>query len=396
MVYPFTPEVLDAIPEAIAELYRGLEIVLLREIAKRLRMAGELNEVTVQDIRALRAQGYDLDEIKKAIRRTAGVSEAELDRLLDEVVARNQRYYAGVVSLEDITAPEIIVGAAEIDAIKRQTLGELRNITQSMGFMVGQVRLPPAKAYQWALDNALLQVESGAVSYGQAAANATRALADSGLQYVQYESGWRNQVDVAVRRAVMTGVNQINRKYDEQAMENLETDLVEVSAHAGARDKGVGFQNHKSWQGKVYRWAEMTERFPGSSTGQYPDFVTTCGLGDVQGILGANCRHKWVPFVEGVMERTYTDEQLEGIDKPPFEYEGKTFTTYEATQFQRQIEAAVRHWKRREAAAVTNEDRLAAGARVRALKRKYKEFSDVAGLRMQPERMAVWDLKKQG
>ena len=55
--YPFTPELLDALPEELAELFRALELVLLDEICSRLKVADELNEVTVQDIKALRAHG---------------------------------------------------------------------------------------------------------------------------------------------------------------------------------------------------------------------------------------------------------------------------------------------------------------------------------------------------
>lgn len=55
MKYPFTPELLDSLPEELAELYRSLELKLLDEICSRLKIAGELNEVTVQDIRALRS-----------------------------------------------------------------------------------------------------------------------------------------------------------------------------------------------------------------------------------------------------------------------------------------------------------------------------------------------------
>ena len=123
---------------------------------------------------------------------------------------------------------------------------------------------------------------------------------------------------------------------------------------------------------------------------EYPDFVATCGYGDVTGILGANCRHNFSPFIPGVMERTYTDEELENIDPPDFEYEGKKYTHYEATQQQRAIERAVRKWKRREAAATNDGDRLAAKARIKALQTKYKEFSKAANLRTQPERMKVY------
>lgn len=256
--YPFTPELLDAMPEELAELYRGLEDTLLTEICSRLKLRDELNEVTVQDIKALRAHGIDLTEITKAISKTTGISKQKLNKLLDDVVERNQKYYTEVIDLAHVTQPDVLVDATTIDAIRRQTQDVIRNITASMGFLVdaGRTMLPPAKAYQWALDSAALQIESGAISYNQAIKNAVTELANSGLKTVEYESGHRDQIDVAARRAVMTGVNQLNQKYAEQAMEYLETDLVEVSAHSGARniDGPNGWEAHTKWQGRCFRW----------------------------------------------------------------------------------------------------------------------------------------------
>ena len=258
--YPFTPELLDALPEELCELFRGLEVRLLEEICSRLKIADQLNEVTVQDIRALRAHGIDLEDIKKAIRKYTNTGEDKINALLDDVVARNQAYYISMIDLAQVTAPERLIDQEDTYAIYEQTKGQYRNITQSMGFLVKQgrhkVMLPPAQAYQWALDSAELQIQSGAVSYNQAIAVAVRQLADSGLKTVSYESGHIDQLDVAVRRAVMTGVNQLNQKYREQSMDYLETDLVEVTAHMGARNKDGpnGWENHAKWQGKVYRW----------------------------------------------------------------------------------------------------------------------------------------------
>ena len=65
--YPFQPDILDALPEQLAELFRGLEITLLEEICSRLKIADDLNQVTVEDIRALRALGIPLREIEQAI-----------------------------------------------------------------------------------------------------------------------------------------------------------------------------------------------------------------------------------------------------------------------------------------------------------------------------------------
>lgn len=258
MKYPFTPELLDSLPEELAELYRSLELKLLDEICSRLKIAGELNEVTVQDIRALRSHGIDLSEIEKAIQRTANISRKELDKLLDEVVERNQRYYTDLIDLAGVTQPETMVSSADINAILSQAQREVGNLTRSMGFLLdnGRTMLPYARAYQWALDSAEMQIMSGAISYNQAIKSAVKQLADSGLRMVDYESGHRDHIDVAARRAVMTGVSQLCAKYAEQSMEYLNTNLVEVSAHIGARDVDgpMGWENHKKWQGKIFKW----------------------------------------------------------------------------------------------------------------------------------------------
>lgn len=386
--YPFSPALLDALPEELAELYRALEDTLLDEICSRLKLKDQLNEVTVQDIRAIRSHGIDLKDIEKAIRKTTGISEKKLQELLDDVVERNQKYYTDLIDLAHITQPETLVSIEDTWAIYEQTKQTLRNITRSMGFLVnaGRTMLPPAKAYQWALDAATLKVESGAISYGQAIKDAVRELASNGLRVVDYESGHRDHVDVAARRAVMTGVSQLCSKYTEQAAEYLETPYYEVSAHAGARDVPgrSPWSSHKDWQGKVYSTR---------SGDIYPNIYEVCGLGSVDGLEGANCRHRRFPWVEGVSERTYTDEQLEHIDDGlGCTFEGKTYTAYEATQEQRRVEREVRKLKREKAAykaAGLREEEQAVNIRLRRLNAKYKAFSAAAGLPEQLERMKV-------
>ena len=389
MKYPFQPEVLDALPEELAELFRALEITLLEEICSRLKASDQLNEVTVQDIRALRSHGIDLKEIEKAIRKTSGISESKLNELLDDVVERNQKYYTELIDLAHITQPETLVSVEDTWAIYEQTKQTLRNITRSMGFLVdaGRTMLPPAEVYQWALDAATLKVESGAISYGQAIKDAVRELASGGLRVVDYESGHRDHVDVAARRAVMTGVSQLCSKYTEQAAEYLETPYYEVSAHAGARDVPgrSPWSSHKDWQGKVYSTR---------SGDIYPNIYEVCGLGAVDGLEGANCRHRRNVWVDGVSERTYTDEQLAHIDDGlGCTFEGKTYTAYEATQEQRKVERTIRKLKREKAAykaAGLHEEEQAVNIRLRRLNAKYKAFSAAAGLPEQRERMKVW------
>lgn len=386
MKYPFHPEVLDALPEELAELFRALEITLLDEICSRLGFADQLNEVTVQDIQALRMHGIDLKSIEEAISKTAGISKQKLNSLLNDVVERNQKYYTEVIDLAHVTQPKTLVDAVTVDAIKRQAHDTFRNLTASMGFLVGNTMLKPARAYQWALDNAEMQIQSGAISYNQAIKTAVKQLADSGLKVVDYESGHRDQIDVAARRAVMTGVNQICAKYTEQSAEYLETPYFEVSAHAGARDiPGKSpWSSHKAWQGLVYSTR---------SNDIYPSIYDVCGLGAVDGLEGANCRHRRNVWVEGVSERTYTDEQLEHIDDGlGCTFDGKTYTAYEATQMQRRVERQIIKQKRfvtaYKASEQTDEYR-AAKIKLTRLNSKYNAFSEAAKLPLQWERTKV-------
>ena len=390
--YPFQPDILDALPEQVAELFRGLEDRLLEEICSRLKISGELNEATVQSIKALRAQGIPLEEIEQAISESTGVALDELDKLLDDVVARNQRYYDDLVDKAEVTKPDILVSEEDIEAIRRQTHTELLNLSQTMGFSIrrgGKVveLTPPAQAFYRALNSAEADIMSGAISYSQAIEKAVRELADSGLKKVEYDSNGRKrltQTDVAVRRAVLTGINQLNSRYTEQSAERLGTDLFEVSAHAGARDNGIGWQNHKSWQGKVY---SLQDDHP-----KYPSIYEVCGLGQVDGLEGANCRHRRFPFVEGISEPSYTTGELDRIDRPAFEFQGEKYTQYEATQRQREIERTVRKYRRREIAyraAGLEEEANAAGVRIKRLNLLYQDFSEASGLPMQKERMKV-------
>lgn len=388
MKYPFTPEILDALPEELADLYRNLEDTLLIEICSRLKAKDQFNEVTVQDIRALRFHGIPLKDIEKAIRKATGISEKKLKELLDDVVERNQKYYTDIIDLAHLTQPETLLSIEDTWAIYEQTRQEMRNITRSMGFLVdgGRTMLPPAKAYQWALDNAEMQVQSGAISYNQAIRSAVRQLAQSGLKIVDYEGGHRDQIDVAARRAVMTGVSQLCAKYTEQSAEYLNTPYFEVSAHAGARDKPgkSPWSSHKAWQGRVYsvRAGDI-----------YPNIYDVCGLGAVDGLEGANCRHRRYPWVEGIMERTYTDEQLAHIDDGlGCTYDGKSYTAYEATQMQRRLERQIRATKLlkigNKASGLDDEAR-SANIKLRRLNKKYREFSAAAGLTPQWERTKV-------
>lgn len=395
MTYPITGEYLENLPEPLQAIFRALEDEIFEYICFQLKKTGDANEKSIELIRQLQRGGLPMAEIEKRIRKTLNLTHEEFNRLFDGAVERNKGFYGDVLDGTGLLSSPTRKAAlrAQEEAIRAQTLGELINITRSLGFAVRGLdgRVVPGsiqESYVRVLDVALMKVQSGTEAYTGAIQGAIDQLAASGLQWIDYPTGWHNRVEVAVRRAVMTGVGQLSARYSEALAKDIGTEFVEVSAHRGARDRGMGPQNHKEWQGKVYHVGGDIE-YKGKF---YRDFEAVTGYGTGEGLNGWNCRHKWYPFVPDVMERSYTDEELRNIDPPDFKFEGKTYTAYEATQKQRQLETAMRA-KEREMigykAAGDQEAYTYAKARYRALSAKYRAFSKAAQLPEQRQRLYI-------
>ncbi len=253
-----------------------------------------------------------------------------------------------------------------------------------MGFSLpspnGKVTFKPiAKAYQDALDLAQMQVSTGVFDYNTAVRNAVKSLTTSGLRFVDYASGHVNHADVAVRRAVMTGVSQMSGKISEHNAAELETDLVEVTAYAGARP------DHAEWQGRWYSLSGKSKK--------YPSLVEVTGYGTGAGLKGWNCRHDFYPVLEGISVPAYTEEELKNIDPPPVEYKGETLTYYECTQKQRKMETAIRKTKREIIGAKGSGDEemfTVKSVLLRRQREEYRAFSQKANLLTQNERSQVY------
>ena len=380
----FTPTEIEALPSAMEQLYRSLQLNIMSDLTERLKANGEeITSAADWQINRLYELGVSKDEIDNLIQSTLDVSDDEIDRIYDEVVksgyARNEELYTSK-DKEYIPYAENKQLQQLVKAVKNQTKSEYRNITGSLGFAVRNADntlsfTPLADFYQSTLDNGLMQIASGAVDYNTVLKKAVKAMTDSGLRTIDYASGWSNRVDVAVRRALMTGFNQVVAKVNEDNAEQLGTEYFEVSYHRGARP------THQVWQGRVYSKKELE---------------TVCGLGTVTGLCGANCYHSYSPFIKGIDTPTYSDEELDRMNEEentPKEYNGKEYTAYEAQQRQRRLETAMRA-DRQKIELLTQggaDDDTITGAKVRYFQRQdeYVKFSKAMNLPQQWERITV-------
>ena len=373
----------DEYADLIEGQFFDLENRIMADIVRRIKKTGDITSTADYQIERLHDMfGFSSEEIETSIKEALNASYPEIfelyDRVIDEEYTRNKDIYE---QINGTFVPYEQNGQLQqwIEAAKRQTEEELKNITATMGFVSninGQMTfLPLTDFYKKTMDAAMLDITSGAFDYNSTLKRTVREMTNSGVRWIEYESGWHNRITVAARRAVMTGVSQLTGKISEMNAEKLGTEYFEIDWHAGARP------SHSEWQGKVWSKKEL---------------VTVCGLGTVTGLNGANCYHTYYPFIPGISQRNYTDEWLEEqnrLENIPKTFKGKKYTAYEATQKQRQMETAMRAQREKirhlEDGGVDPDELILQKCRYQGQLQEYSAFSKAMGLRQQRNRIYI-------
>lgn len=369
----------------IAAHYVELEERIIQDIVRRIVKTGEVTSTADWQINRLKIIGYSSEDIEKMLKTTLNKSYPEMFELYDKVI--NWEYVRNKDLYEQVNAEYIPFEKNKhlnqaINGIAQQSLEDLENITRSLGFYLDingkKTMTPLSQVYTEYLDRACFDIVSGAFDYNSVLRRTVTQLTNSGLRTIDYASGWHNRVDVAARRAVMTGLSQITGKITDYNAKKLGTEYFEVAWHAGARP------THAVWQGKVWTKEQL---------------VSVCGLGTVTGLLGANCYHEYYPFFPGISERNWTDQWLEEKNQEenkPKEFQGKEYTVYEAKQRQRQMETAMRAQREKVRALqkgkADQDEILAHKMKYQGQLNEYARFSKKMGLRQERERIYL-DMK---
>lgn len=365
----------------IEKHYSDLEMRIMEDIVRRIKKTGEITSTADWQINRLKILGYSSEDIEKMLKETLDVSYPEMFELYDKVIdweyVRNKDIYEQVND-EYIPYEENEELQQITEALIRQSGNELENITKSLGFYIDygggrKVLTPLAEVYQKYLDTACMDIVTGAFDYNSVLRRVVTQLTNSGLRQIDYASGHANRVNVAARRAVMTGITQLAGHMADMNAEKLGTEYFEVEWHAGARP------THTVWQGRVWSKEQL---------------VTVCGLGTVTGLEGANCYHTRFPFIPGISERNWTDEWLEAKNREentPKEFKGKEYTLYEAKQRQRQMETAMRAQREKvdllKKGGADPDDIMIARAKYQGQLNEYSRFCKKMGLTEERERI---------
>jgi phosphohistidine phosphatase SixA len=328
-----SPEYYDSCADVILAHYAKLEDDILCDIIRRLMKTGIMTDSAKHQAEMLQQAGLLYEDIIREIAARTDTTAKHVQAVFED---------AGVETVEiDNTVyrdmGNIPVDIRQSDAMRqvleagfRKTLGDVQNLTLTTA-------VTSQTAYKAACNSAYMQVSSGAFDYQTAIRNAIRQAAVQGCT-ILYPSGHVSQLDVAIRRSVLTGIGQTCREIGLANAEENGCDLMEITAHSGARPE------HARWQG------QLVDR-SGKLVGEVIDGMRVfslreIGYGDVKGFGGANCRHDWYPYFVGYSTPNYTQEELEKLNERSIEYNGNMYTQYEISQMQRAGERKIRKLKR--------------------------------------------------
>ena len=351
------PEYLAGLPEAILRLWREAELEILKDMARRISEYDFWIPAADSQNERLLAAGRTQTEILSVLARATKRSEPELRQMMIEAGSRCLREDAAVYTAAGLTPPAIR-DSKQLTAILNEGY---RATAQTMKNLTRTTARTATLQFENALDTAWLQVSSGAFDADSAIRQAVKQLSEHGIEAVRYpKSGNVDTVETAVRRAVLTGVNQTAAKLQEELADELGCDLVEVSAHAGARPE------HAEWQGKIYSRSGKSDK--------YPDFRSSTGYGTGAGLCGWNCRHTFGVYIEG-SPRIWTDEKLAELNAPKYEYGGEKLTEYESRQKERYFDRNIQRWRREEVAmGAAGLDNSEAKTKVREWRARKQDF----------------------
>lgn len=315
-----TPSYLLHATEPAEEIAEKIHQDILRRIIERILLRFDRGDdyiLTAQDkwqLETLQEAGFLLDDILKEIVAAVPYMQSELVAAMEDAGVRALEYDDALYRAAGLNPTDLTQSPNLIRIMQRDfeaTLGEWENFTRTTANAAQQTFIRVC-------DTAYHQAMTGTVSVSQAVKEAIGELITEGI-YVQYANGYKTTIEAATARAVRTGISQASAHIQLARMDEMDVDLVLVSSHLGARP------SHQVWQGKVYSR---------SGSGDYPDFVESTGYGTVTGLCGANCRHNFGPY-------------FEGMDNPFEQYDTEeNKKAYETQQKQRTMERRIRDTKR--------------------------------------------------
>lgn len=321
------PNYLDYCTDEIEQLFGKYQDSVIKEIVKRIIKYGEITQSSIDQINILQESGLLYDDILSTLSEYSAISEATVIQLFNNVCSQCITYDREIYKRAGTNTAVKVSPAVEqiVNAAIKKTNGNLTNLTMTTA-EAGQQKFIDACSI------AEMEIATGAVDVNTAIRRAVEYAIQDGVSVNYFDedsqtvTATRNVVS-AVRTAVLTGLSQTTGEVSLQNAKEMGTDVMELSAHLGARP------SHSIWQGKLVCISNRNTKYLTLDDIRY---------GEADGFKGINCRHYWFPFLEGISQRTYTDQELEEMATATVFYNGNEIPIYKANQRQRAMERKIR------------------------------------------------------
>lgn len=364
-----TPEYLSLIEfNDVVKIYNKLNIEIMSDIIKRVSQMQDITETTKKQLEILKqTNGTEIfnETLEKTSMLTAETKKALKD-LFNDMVEEDIQGYKELYQYRNKPFKLSENQYKILNQGLKQTNRLLKNMTNTIAFQSKQ-------AYVESIDKAYMEVVSGAFDYATAINSTCQELADKGIT-LKDKLGRNVQLEVAVRRNVLSGIQNTANNINREIEDYLGCDGYEVTAHIGARP------THAEAQGKQYAINHNTK-----ISKQYPLWSDVSSLWEEY-----NCRHTYFGIILGISKPVYEKDELKELKNATVTLNGKEIPYYEATQKQRQIENEIRKKKRAiQTLEKANKDVTISKSQLAQIQKKYKNFCKETGLEKDYSRIKI-------
>lgn len=332
----------------IISIYSQIELELIEKIAEHFKLNEEFINSDYWYFEKLKEMGGLNNETIKLLEKLTGKTRKELLKAMKDIGINAMPIEQLNIATQkgSLLNPESIMNSINIQNIIKYSYDEIEKSFLKLNKTIEeQVK----QTYKNILTQTYIKTLAGTHSYQEAILESLDDLGNKGISVLTYQdkNGNIKNYDVVgtVRRDLLCATRGLAGKVNEEVIKESGNHIVRVSHHFGARtgDGEENYTNHAWWQEmQFFCW-----NYDGKATEEekkLPDFMEHCNYGDVQGIVGINCKHFFTvwygPLVKDKLDFTYEENEEQ----------------YNKTQQQRYLENGVRRWKRKQVIANKAQD----------------------------------------
>lgn len=399
-------EVLDVLGERLSNRINIVNEEIIVHLAKTISLFNNLNTSEAHQLAQILKFGGDYKKIRKRIAQLTKMNLKDIDKIFDEVAENNQEFakqFYEYRKKQFIPFDENEALQRQVDAIKKITMEKMVNIsnTTGLGYLIKDkdkniVFRNLKYIYDEVIDRAVLSVSQGKTTFDKALFDLMKDIGQSGLRYIEFESGYARRLDSSARMNLMSGLRDMSNNIQQEFGKEFDADGVEISVHTHPAP------DHAKVQGRQFRNKEFdnfqNDKDAVSVDGMEFPHIAEETKHDRRSIGQYNCYHYIFSIIVGVSKPLYSKKQLQKIledNAKGFKLDGKEYTLYQGTQMQRQLETRIREQKDLQIIGknMNNEEgnKLVADSqkKINQLTKKYKELSQISKLPVKKDRLRV-------